>query len=145
MLSAKLSAKLSAMLSAVLRVTLGALAVAAMLALAAPTLAMAEEEHHPPPGHPPAGHPPAKAFVPPHGPPGPPHAPIAPHPPGRPAALGHGPPGGAQFSYRGHMIERRHVDPFVYPHGWAYRLWAVGAILPPLFSTSTERFRLLKE
>jgi hypothetical protein len=23
--------------------------------------------------------------------------------------------------------------PFVYPRGWAYRRWAIGAVLPPLF------------
>ena len=30
-------------------------------------------------------------------------------------------------------IERIHIAPFVYPAGWAYRRWAVGAVLPPLF------------
>ena len=90
-------------------------AIAAMLALAVPTLAIAQEhEHHggPHPGGPPGRHP--------SGPRGGPH-------PGP-----HGPVG-AQFSYRGHMVNRLHAAPFVYPHGWAYRRWAVGALLPPLF------------
>jgi len=41
--------------------------------------------------------------------------------------------GGAQFSYRGHNFNRVHLAPFVYPAGWGYRRWAVGAVLPPLF------------
>jgi hypothetical protein len=35
--------------------------------------------------------------------------------------------------FRGRPINRVHLAPFVYPNGWAYRRWAVGAILPPLF------------
>jgi Ni/Co efflux regulator RcnB len=27
----------------------------------------------------------------------------------------------------------RGAAPFVYPHGWGYRRWAVGAALPPIF------------
>jgi Ni/Co efflux regulator RcnB len=45
---------------------------------------------------------------------------------------GAGPQG--QFHFRGHAFARvpfRH--PFVYPPGWGYRRWAVGAIMPPLF------------
>jgi Ni/Co efflux regulator RcnB len=39
-------------------------------------------------------------------------------------------------SYAWHPVHFPH--PWVYPHGWGYRLWAVGAILPPLFwSTPT--------
>ena len=38
-----------------------------------------------------------------------------------------------QFIYRGRAIHRVRVAPFVYPRGWAYRRWAVGAVLPPLF------------
>jgi len=97
------------------------LAIAAVFALALPTLAAAEEHHekHPPPGHPPPHGPPPKPFVHP-----------VPHPPGPPP----GPHGGpATFTYRGHPFNRVHLSPFVYPSGWAYRLWAVGAILPPLF------------
>ena len=51
-----------------------------------------------------------------------------------PGAFAHpGGPPGHQFSYRGHMVERIHVNPFIYPQGWGYRRWAVGAALPPLF------------
>jgi hypothetical protein len=111
------------------------LAIAALFALALPTLAMAqhEEEHRPPP-HPGPGpgvaHPPPPgrpAFVP-RGPAGPvvgaPRGPYGPHGP----VYGPG-----QFSFRGHNFVRVHVSPFIYPPGWAYRQWAVGAILPPLF------------
>jgi Nickel/cobalt transporter regulator len=114
------------------------LAIAAMFALAVPTLAAAEEhhdDHHggPPhaggPPHPPPAHGPA--VVHPHGPP--PGAMAHPHGP-PPGAMGHpGGPPGAQFGYHGHMVARVHRDPFVYPQGWAYRRWAVGAMLPPLF------------
>lgn len=48
----------------------------------------------------------------------------------------HGPPHGAvggQFSFRGHNFNRVHLAPFAYPPGWAYRRWAVGGVLPPLF------------
>jgi hypothetical protein len=125
------------------------IAIAAMLALAVPTLAAAEEHH--PPGKPPPGRPAggAKPFVAPHGPAGP-HGPVAgPRGPGpRPALAGpHGPvagPGGpgpraglagphGQFTYRGHPFNRVHLSPFVYPHGWGYRRWGIGMILPPLF------------
>ena len=37
------------------------------------------------------------------------------------------------FSYRGHDIERIHMRPFLYPPGFAYRRWEIGAALPPLF------------
>jgi Ni/Co efflux regulator RcnB len=44
------------------------------------------------------------------------------------------PPGGdARFSYRGRDIERVHIRPFIYPPGFAYRRWDIGAILPPDF------------
>jgi Nickel/cobalt transporter regulator len=105
-----------------------ALAVAAMFALLTPTLAIAqhEEEHHqgvpPHPGGPPHPAPAARPFIAPRGPP----------PGARPAFVPHGPPG-AQFSYRGRTINRVHIIPFIYPNGWAYRRWAVGAALPPLF------------
>ena len=53
---------------------------------------------------------------------------------GRPGGP-HGPPGhpGGAMMWRGHPVTRVHVAPFVYPHGWAYRRWVVGAALPPLF------------
>ncbi len=46
-----------------------------------------------------------------------------------------GPPPGAaaRFSYHGHDFERVHVHPFIYPPGFAYRRWEVGAALPPAF------------
>jgi Nickel/cobalt transporter regulator len=58
-----------------------------------------------------------------------------PHGPLQPPFRG-GPVVGPQehlFSYRGHMGERLHVAPFLYPRGWGYRRWVVGAVLPPLF------------
>jgi Nickel/cobalt transporter regulator len=132
-----------------------ALVVAAMFALALPVLAAAQEHHDehkgpPPPGPHPGGPPPPHPMGPhPGGPPGPPHGPMVgpphgpmagpPHPPGPPAAafvhpgVG-GPPPGVHFSYHGHEINRVHArHEFIYPPGWAYRRWAVGAILPPLF------------
>jgi hypothetical protein len=95
-------------------------AVAAMFALALPVLAEAQA---PPPPHPPR--PPAHPVVrPPHGP-----------PPPRMVRPGLGVPPMAQFNYRGHRINRIHLAPYVYPRGWAYRRWAIGAVLPPLFLT----------
>jgi len=80
-------------------------AMAALLALAVPSLAAAQEFHGP------------RAHERMMGPgPGP-----------------GGPPPGAYFTYRGHNFNRVHISPFIYPHGWAYRRWAVGALLPPLF------------
>jgi hypothetical protein len=109
------------------------IAIAAMLALALPSLAVAQQppQHHPPGkpamrsgggGPPPGGG--NKAFV----RPGPGAAHVGPM-----AGPHGGGPVGAQFSYRGHMINRIHATPFAYPPGWAYRRWAAGAILPPLF------------
>jgi Ni/Co efflux regulator RcnB len=45
------------------------------------------------------------------------------------------PPGGPRFTYRGRDFERVHIHPFFYPPGWAYRPWAIGAFLPPIFLT----------
>jgi len=114
---------------------LRALAVAAMFALAVPTLAAAQphDEHHRPPGRPPPGRPPTGR------PAGAPHGPMGPGPHG--AMRGPGPhgammgpgPHGAQFSYRGRMINRVHAAPFAYPSGWGYRRWGIGMALPPLF------------
>jgi len=105
------------------------IAVAAMIAIAAPTLAVAEEHHEehggkPPPGRPP-GAPGPKPYVQPHGPP--------PHGPPLGAMVHPGP----QFSYHGRMFNPVHVAPFVYPHGWAYRRWGIGMALPPLFLAQT--------
>ncbi len=115
---------------------------------------------HPGPHGPPPPHPAFKPVPHPGGPPGPPHPqfkqvgpqhgpmggptpqfkPVSPQhgPMGGPApAFVHGPhfppPGSPHFSFHGHDFNRVHVHPFVYPNGWAYREWAVGAILPPLF------------
>lgn len=46
-----------------------------------------------------------------------------------------GPPPGAgpHFSYRGRDIERVHIRPFLYPQGFGYRRWEIGAVLPPVF------------
>ena len=115
------------------------LVIGAMFALALPTLAMAEEEHHP--GGPPPPH--RAPAPPPHPGPGPgphpggPPGPMAhPHPGGPPGPMAGPHPGGpprAQFTFHGHDFNRIHGAPFVYPHGWEYRRWAVGAALPPLF------------
>jgi Ni/Co efflux regulator RcnB len=121
-------------------------AIAAMFVLAAPTMATAqapaEGRGHPPPRaashgpvvHGPAGpvvHGPAGHVV--HGPPGPVgHGPV--HVGG--PIVGHGP-----YVFHGHPYAWHPVHfprPWVYPQGYDYRLWAVGAILPPLFwSTPT--------
>jgi hypothetical protein len=104
------------------------LAIAVAFALAAPTLAQAENqwEHHPPPGKP--GPKPGPGG-PPHG--GPPHgAPFVQHGPG-------GPGGGPHFSWHGRDFVRIRLAPFVYPPGWAYRRWAVGVVLPPIFLASS--------
>ena len=72
---------------------------------------------------------------------GPPH-PLGPPPAafvhpgsgGPPPGFAHGPPPGSpHFTFHGHDFDRVHVHPFIYPNGWAYRQWAVGAVLPPLF------------
>lgn len=42
-----------------------------------------------------------------------------------------GPPG--RFVYHGRPFSPVHIAPFAYPRGWAYRRWAIGAVLPPLF------------
>lgn len=102
-------------------------AIAAMFALALPVMAAAQEHHDehkgPPPGHPGPSHPQLKPIQHPPGPPHPQFKPV-PHPPG---------PGG-QFSWHGHQFHQFHPPhEFVYPPGWAYRRWAAGAILPPLF------------
>ena len=52
--------------------------------------------------------------------------------------MGHGPVrvgvGAAPFVFHGHSINRVHfARPWVYPRGWGYRRWAVGAVLPGLF------------
>jgi hypothetical protein len=111
-----------------------AIAIVAILALVAPTMASAEEPHgH---GKPPPGHPAAKPA---------PHVVIAPHvvvhpgPGPGPHVVVHpgpGPGAHAAWVYHGHSYAWHPVHyahPWVYPPGFAYRLWGVGAILPPLF------------
>lgn len=110
------------------------LAIAAMFALAVPTLAVAQghDEHHPGGARPGGARPPiVRPPVQPHGP----HGPPAPHFGGLPG------PHGGPFVFHGHPYAWHAVHfahPWVYPPGFTYRLWAVGAILPPLFwSTPT--------
>jgi hypothetical protein len=138
--------------------TVAMLALAPTLALAQ----QQKDEHKGPPPHPAGGppHPPPHPGPPPRGPPHPafkpaphpgpvggppPHPPGpggpafahpgGPPPPGGPAFAHPGgpPPGGPQFSYHGHPFNRIHINQFSYPPGWAYRQWAIGAFLPPLF------------
>lgn len=107
-----------------------ALAIAAILSLAATPLAFGQEHHE--------KHPPGKPV--PHGPP--PHGPV-PHVvhPGPPQQFAHPGPHGAPFVFHGHPYTWHPVHfphPWAYPPGYGYRLWGVGAILPPLFwSTPT--------
>ena len=99
--------------------------VVAVLALAVPTLAMAQphDEHHPP----------ARPAPGPHGPPaGAPHGP----PPHGPGPGPHGPiagPGDPHFTYHGRPFDRVRIAPFIYPSGWGYRRWGIGMALPGLF------------
>ena len=37
------------------------------------------------------------------------------------------------FAYRGRRINRIRRPRFVYPHGYAYRRWRAGELLPPVF------------
>lgn len=133
------------------------LAIAATLVLAAPTLALAQAGAGAGGGGPGHKGPPAHAA--PHGGgPGPgPHGPVG-HGPVFHGPMAHGPvvhgpvvhgpvvhgpvrvgvgvggPGGAGFVFHGHPINRVHfARPWVYPSGWAYRRWAIGAVLPALF------------
>jgi len=82
------------------------IAATVIIVLAVPTLVMAQryEEHHP------GGRPPPGAYR-------------APHP--------GGPPG--YFEFRGHPFHSVHIAPFIYPRGWAYRRWVIGATLPAIF------------
>jgi Nickel/cobalt transporter regulator len=115
-------------------------AIAAIVALAMPSMAMAQEHEHGK-GPPPRGRPAAGRAVPRGVPgrPGPVRAgPIHPGPM-RAGPMHAGPmrPGGhPAFVFHGHPYAWHAVHfprPWVYPPGYAYRLWAVGAILPPLF------------
>jgi Ni/Co efflux regulator RcnB len=123
-------------------------AIAATLALVMPTLAVAEQnnQHQKSGSKPPAGggKPPAGVGGKPAfrqgGPPGGARTFVQPHGGPHPAVIGPrpglaGPPGGHQFTWHGREFHRVHLAPFVYPSGWGYRRWAVGAVLPPLFLT----------
>ena len=104
--------------------------IIAMCMFAVPTFAVAQEhrdEHHPP-----AARPVPRPVIVPHGPVVVPHV-VVPGP-GPHAGPGPGPGGHAQFIFRGRPFHPvPFARPWVYPAGWAYRRWAVGAILPPLF------------
>src|SRR5262245_55526845 len=112
---------------------LSKIVITTMIVLAVPTVGMAQREEHPPRGRPVPGE-----FRGPHpgGPPGPGEF-RGPHPGGPPGpAEFRGPhPGGPpeRFVYHGRPFNPVHVAPFVYPRGWGYRRWAIGAVLPPLF------------
>lgn len=47
------------------------------------------------------------------------------------------PPRGNQFFHRGQWIARIHGPVFVYPFGWHYRRWSIGAVLPSVFWVPT--------
>jgi len=112
------------------------LAIAAVFALAVPTFAAAQPNEHERRPPPPARPAPRPAFVP-RGPA------VVPHPGPGPMVHGpvvHGPVRGPYVfhgqSFAWHPV--RFPRPWVYPPGYGYRLWGVGAILPPLFwSTPT--------
>jgi Ni/Co efflux regulator RcnB len=107
--------------------------VALLMLIGVPTLAAAQappEHHNTPPVR---QHAAPNLVAPQHG--GVPHQQLAPgpgHAVGAPVGHIVGAPG-RQFTYHGRPFNRVHLAPFVYPNGWAYRRWAVGAILPPLF------------
>ena len=96
-----------------------------------------------PPGRPPAnggwqggGRPPNPGGPPPYrpGPQRPPHRPP-------PAAPGYNSPNAwrsprpSQWYWHGRWVGRVHAPPYRYPHGYGYRRWAAGAILPSIFLT----------
>jgi hypothetical protein len=105
-------------------------AIAAVLALAVPTLAAAQQhdEHHPVGRPPPHGPAPGPRVV-----PGPRVIPGGPRVVPGGARVVPGGPRGAQFTYHGHPFDRVHASPFIYPGGWGYQRWGAGMILPGLF------------
>jgi Ni/Co efflux regulator RcnB len=134
-----------------------ALAIATMLCLGLPTLSLAQTDSsktdtskpdNAAPSKPDNGTPPAAA----------PNEPAKPAQPGKPPRPSAGnprspgansdksertqyarprPPRGNQFFHRGEWIARIHGPVFVYPHGWHYRRWYIGARLPSLFWAPT--------
>jgi Ni/Co efflux regulator RcnB len=89
-----------------------------MMMLALPTASMAQREEHP-------------------GRPGEVRGPRPGGPP-RPGEFRGPRPGGApgRFLYHGRPFNRVHLAPFVYPPGFAYRRWVIGAALPAVFLAS---------
>jgi Ni/Co efflux regulator RcnB len=61
--------------------------------------------------------------------------PPAPRPPGagRPHYARPLPPRGNQFRHRGRSYNRIRGPAFVWPRGWSYRRWSIGALFPSLF------------
>jgi Ni/Co efflux regulator RcnB len=106
------------------------LVIATVFVLAAPTFLAAQEhrdEHRPPPGRAAPAVRPAPVVRP----------AIVPHP--GPGPMVHGPVRGP-YVFRGQSFAWHPVRfprPWVYPPGYGYRLWAVGAVLPPLFLAPT--------
>ena len=47
----------------------------------------------------------------------------------------YGAPTGHAFYYRGRAYYGVYAPGFAYPQGWAYRRWAIGAVLPAVFLT----------
>jgi Ni/Co efflux regulator RcnB len=117
------------------------LAIAAMFALGVPSVAMAEndkdkDKRHAPPArvqqHVVPAHPAVRAPV------RVDHGPVVVHhgPVGPVHVVGHGPWMFHGHSYAWHPVH--YPRPWAYPSGYGYRLWAAGAILPPIFwSTPT--------
>ena len=52
----------------------------------------------------------------------------------------YGAPTGHALYYGGRTYYAVYAPSFVYPQGWAYRRWAVGATLPPVFLTRTYAY-----
>jgi hypothetical protein len=114
-------------------------AIAATFALVLPTLALAQAPEHSK-GRPGPARPAPRGAMAPHGPA--PHGPaprVVVHPGPGPAVRPGAPMHAAMhapFVFHGHPFAWHPVHfphPWVYPPGYAYRLWGVGAILPPLF------------
>ena len=116
--------------------------VVAALILVLPGLSMAQPVQIQPvrpgrPGSPPPGPPPRPA----------PPRPAPPRPvPGRPGnyrppvQIQPLPPRGNQFWHRGRYYGRIPGPAYVYPRGWGYRRWWIGARLPPVFLTPGYAF-----
>jgi hypothetical protein len=131
------------------------LAIAAAMTLLIPAMAFAQNNQHKGPGggggrpaahapHPGGGRPMVRP-----GHPGGPGGGMA-HRPGPRPGMAHGPrpgghgghfagrpgPRGNRFSYHGHYYNRVHGGPWAWPHGYGYRHWGIGGILPAIFLSS---------